>query len=115
MSKKIDIAEQQIPQKHVFSYGVGEGTLRFPIWANNALREVDSFVSGIWLWGTCKGRLGEPDGELSWALTGEPRGATAWSQLYNKNKNPCKQSLVTAKRKRKNTYIIYIYIYVCVL
>ena len=31
-----------------------------------------NFISGIWLWGTCKGRLGEPDGELSLPPLGEP-------------------------------------------
>ena len=61
MAKKIDLAEKQKSHKNTFfSYGVGEGIRRFPIWANSALRGVDSFVSGIWLWGTCKGRLGEP-------------------------------------------------------
>ena len=44
---------------------------------------VGNFVSGFWLWGTWgelresdERELGEPDGELSWALTGEPRAGT---------------------------------------
>ena len=39
--------------------------------------------------------LGEPDGELRWALTAEPREATALTQYLNKqSKNPYKRSLV---------------------
>ena len=52
-------------------------------------------ISGIWLWGTCKGRLGEPDGELSLSRPGEPGGTAFWSLHINLNsKNPSKQSLV---------------------
>ena len=53
-----------------------------------------NFISGIWLWGTCKGRLGEPDGELSLSPPGEPGGATIWSLHINKkSKNPFKLKL----------------------
>ena len=39
-----------------------------------AIFVLGSFVSGFGFGGTCKGRLGKPDGELSWALTGKLGG-----------------------------------------